>query len=264
MEGACGLSLTEARLCCDSSNMLPRQPNQSLIDGLACLQSLADAPAGVRQLARDLGLEPTRAHRLLKTLAHLGLAEQTADQRYRAGPGVHVLAATSLYASGLMPRALPALAALTVHGKTVALGTRWLDRVAYLYHAGPGMRPLEGIGRVAPYPATQSGPGMALLAASNNAQVRAVYRNRPTPGFRSVAALITALGRIRNAGHADIPRPDGQRTLSVVLIDRADAPPTAAIALAGTITDDQVPQLLISLHKAAAAIVAQPLPHVNG
>ena len=39
--------------------MLPAQPNQSLIDGLECLQALSstDRPVGSRELARMLGLE---------------------------------------------------------------------------------------------------------------------------------------------------------------------------------------------------------------
>jgi len=91
--------------------MLPAQPNQSLIDGLACLQQLASErePVGGRELARDLGLEPTRVHRLLRTLAHLGLAQQDAQRRYRPGPGIHVLAAQAMFGSGLLRRALPVL-----------------------------------------------------------------------------------------------------------------------------------------------------------
>ncbi len=50
---------------------LNAQPNHSLIDGFNVLQALAsiDEPIGGRKLARLLDLEPTRANRLLKTLA---------------------------------------------------------------------------------------------------------------------------------------------------------------------------------------------------
>ena len=77
------------------------QPNQSLIDGIAVLQALAVSPdpVGGRELARRLGFEPTRVNRLLKTLAYLNIARQTADRRYAPGPGMTVLAAQSLFAS---------------------------------------------------------------------------------------------------------------------------------------------------------------------
>src|SRR5690348_18426155 len=80
---------------------LNSQPNQSLIDGIATLQALATSsePAGCRELARRLGIDATKVNRLLKTLAYLGIARQTADRKYAPGPGMHVLAAQSLFAS---------------------------------------------------------------------------------------------------------------------------------------------------------------------
>ena len=52
-------------------------PNQSLSDGLACLQLLAavavEEPTGCCELVRRLGLEPIGINRLFKTLATLGL-----------------------------------------------------------------------------------------------------------------------------------------------------------------------------------------------
>ena len=86
---------------------LNAQPNQSLIDGIATLQALAMSPEpiGSRELARQLGIDSTKVNRLLKTLAYLGIARQTANRKYTAGPGMHVLAAQSLFASGLIRRA---------------------------------------------------------------------------------------------------------------------------------------------------------------
>ena len=61
---------------------------------------------GSRELARILGLEPTRVNRLLKTLEHIGLLSQTEKRKYRPGPGIHILAAQSLYSSGLLKAAI--------------------------------------------------------------------------------------------------------------------------------------------------------------
>src|SRR5687767_1336816 len=119
----------------------PAQPNQSLIDGLTVLQALAVAagPVGGRALARELNLEPTRVNRLLKTLAFLGMAEQTSDRKYFPGPGMHILAARALYGSGLVTRAMPYLEQLVArYDRVVALGVLWRDQVSYLYHWQPG------------------------------------------------------------------------------------------------------------------------------
>ena len=63
-------------------------------------------------MARQLGLEPTRVNRLLKTLAHLGMARQDPDRKYLPGPAMHVLSALSLFGSGLIRRAIGPLESL--------------------------------------------------------------------------------------------------------------------------------------------------------
>jgi len=80
---------------------------------------------GGRELARELGLEPTRVNRLLRTLAHLGLAQQDDRRKYRRGPGIHVLAAQAKFRSGLLRRAMPVLESLRRFEFTVALGVLW-------------------------------------------------------------------------------------------------------------------------------------------
>ena len=125
---------------------LNAQPNKSLIDGITTLQALATSPdpVGSRELARRLDIDPVKVNRLLKTLAYLGIARQTADRKYTAGPGMHVLAAQSLFASGLIRHALPVLENLRRFGHTVALGVLWQDNVSYLFHAPPGIEASRG------------------------------------------------------------------------------------------------------------------------
>jgi hypothetical protein len=129
---------------------LNAQPNKSLIDGIATLQALATSPdpVGSRELARRLNIDSVKVNRLLKTLAYLGIARQTADRKYTAGPGMHVLAAQSLFASGLIRNALPVLEGLRRFGHTVALGVLWQDNVSYLFHAPPGIEASRGLGRI--------------------------------------------------------------------------------------------------------------------
>lgn len=226
--------------------MLPAQPNQSLIDGLACLQALASSSEAVgnRELARTLGLEPTRVNRLLKTLAHLGLAEQDAQRRYRPGPAIHVLAAQSLFGSKLIRRAIGPLEQLHRFGLIVALGVLWRDQTSYLYHAEPGMTAAHALGRVGLHPATTSGVGMALLAWQPDESIRDRYG--PSPD------LSAALAEIRARDYALVDTARSHRTVAVVL-DGGDA----AVGLSGEFPDAVVPELVAALRDAAAEISAR-------
>ena len=145
----------------------PAQINQSLVNGLACLQELvlAEGPVGVRELGRRLGMDPTRVSRLLGTLGWLGLAVQDESRKYHPGPAVHVLSALSLHGSRLLTGALPVLRELAAETKlTVALGVLWRSHVCYLYH-GRAQTPLEqALGARGPFPARQSSIGRVLLA----------------------------------------------------------------------------------------------------
>ena len=73
---------------------LPAQPIQRLIDGLLVLRALPKkvTKVGSSDLSRRLGFDRTKTNRLFKTLAHLRLAEQTPNRRYRTGLGIHALA----------------------------------------------------------------------------------------------------------------------------------------------------------------------------
>lgn len=235
---------------------LPAQPNQSLIDGLACVAALAGSsvPIGSREIARRLGIEPTRANRLLKTLAHLGIAEQAADRRYQAGPGMHVLSAQALHGSGLLRRALPTLASLHRLGHIVAMGVLWRDQTCYLYHASPEMQPAMAIGSTGPFPATRSGIGLALLAMESDDAVRRRVGNHPI-GFTDIDQLLAVLNRVRADGYA-ISRitPDNRRTLAVTL----GAGEQAAIALSGDFADEDISRLNRELRDAVARIQNHP------
>lgn len=226
--------------------MVPAQPNQSLIDGLACLQALAggDGPVGSRELARQLGLEPTRVNRLLKTLAAVGLAQQDERRKYHPGPGIHVLAAQALHGSRLLRDALPALESLHPLGLGVAMGVLWRDRVAYLYHWSPGLTSAQSIGRSGLFPAVESGLGLALLAEVGIGEARSRV------GGAWSAALRDRLERARADGFACTPRAlRHDRTVAIALNhDRA------ALGLAGRFPDRRIPGLVGALRAAVERI----------
>lgn len=171
--------------------MLPAQPNHSLIHGLSCLQLVAteSRALGTREIARRLGLEPSRVSRLLGTLAHLGLVTRTSERKFQPGSAIHVLAAQSLRGSRLLRSALPFLRNLADEKLIIALGVLWRDQVCYLVHSKPG-RPVEsGIGDHGLYPAAQSGIGRVLLAFQPDEESSQTRRMLP-------------LAQIRRQGHA--------------------------------------------------------------
>lgn len=246
-----------AEWCYKSTIMrqLPAQPNQSLIDGLACLQEIAVAgePVGSRELARRLGMEPTRVNRLIKTLAHLGLAAQTASRKYAAGPAIHVLATQTIYASGLLPRAIRIIRHLQRTGCYVALGVLWRDQVSYLFHAEPARPVEEGIGRAGLYPATRSAIGMVLLSAQAESVVRELYRGRDIPRYgREIAALLADLRRIRELGYVRLLLPES----STMAVPVGDAP-SMAVALSGNRVSTSEQECLGELKEAARGLAQQ-------
>ena len=224
------------------------QPNQSLIDGIATLQALASAaePVGCRELSRTLGIDATKVNRLLKTLAYLGIARQTANRKYTAGPGMHVLAAQSLFASGLLRRALPELEKLRRFGHTVAMGVLWNDSVSYLFHAPPGLEASRGLGRIGLLPATTSGIGIALLAELDDDDVRQLYRDQDIPQFPGgIDTLLGKLAEVRNLGYARVHVAD-DRDHHIVAITTGD-PAHAGIAMSGWIPEAATEALVAAM-----------------
>jgi DNA-binding IclR family transcriptional regulator len=234
---------------------LNAQPNQSLIDGITTLQALATSPepVGCRELARRLGIDSTKVNRLLKTLAYLGIARQTADRKYTAGAGMHVLAAQSLFASGLIRRALPVLESLRRFGHTVALGVLWEENVSYLFHAPPGVEASHGLGRIGLLPATTSGIGVVLLSEHDDDDVRELYAGRDIPMFpEGIDQLLAKLSEVRRLGYARVHVAD-DRDHHVVAVSTGD-PAHAGVALSGWIPEAATTPLVEALRTAAAEI----------
>jgi len=232
--------------------MLPRQPNQSVIDGFRCLQFVVSSqePCRVTQLAAELDLEQTRVHRLLRTLGHLGLVVQTDGRRYAPGPAIPVLAAQTLHATRFAEKALPHLEALRRKvGLTVALGVLWERSVSYLYHGAAGAKLEEAIGGHALLPASQSSLGIACLARGTDSDVSALYKGHALPGFRTMKDLRAELVRTRAQGYAFVHTSGRRRTLAVSLPNS----PSLALGVAEILRGD-VTGLLPQLRATAAAI----------
>jgi DNA-binding IclR family transcriptional regulator len=75
--------------------VIDEQPSQTLARGLQILEKFSSQRSewGVRELGRELDLNPATVHRLVTTLANLGYLEQDQEtQRYALGPKVMRLA----------------------------------------------------------------------------------------------------------------------------------------------------------------------------
>ena len=232
---------------------MPAQPNQSLIDGLRVLQMLAShaGPIGSREMAARLDLEPTRANRLLGTLAELGLAEQDGDRKYRPGPGIHVLAAQSLQGSHLLACALLYLEALREEDLTVALGVLWQRQVCFLFHARSGMKMEDAIGTHELEPAGNSSIGVLFLAqhddeeeiARAQEELASVRKPPQTPLVKSVAAA-------RRKGYGRLDFPGGGVSLAVTI----GVPPIAGIAASAKMDEARVTEVVTRLRDTAQSI----------
>jgi DNA-binding IclR family transcriptional regulator len=229
---------------------LPAQPNKSLQGGLDCLLLLAssDHPLGSTEAARALGMDRTRAGRLLGTLAHLGLATRTGQGKYGPGPGIHALAAMSLRGSNLLKAALPPIRALVEEtGLTVALGVLWRRHVCYLYHGGPD-KPVEAaIAGHNLYPAERSVIGQILLAYCAPEDVRKKYETEGRDAGWDLEGFLHNLLEARLRGYAL-----GSNNLAVAIGDA----PVAGLALSAgkRIPKRRIPRLVGTLQDARVAI----------
>lgn len=216
---------------------LPAQPHQSLIDGLAVLQTLAvkKEPVSCSSLAAELGQEVTRINRMLKTLSHLGLAHQTKSRLYTNGPGMHVLAAQSMFGSGLIRKSIPVLESLSKLGHVVALGVLWRDQVTYLYHWTPGISSGEALGRIALYPAERSSIGVCLLAGKTDVEIRKLFSERP----EMLDTLLPEIRRSRENGFSILETAPGVFSLARPIGD----PAYVALALSGKIPKKEIPKI---------------------
>jgi DNA-binding IclR family transcriptional regulator len=231
---------------------LPAQPNKSLHTGIDCLLALASEqnPVGSRDLARKLGAEPTKINRVLRTLASLGITEQTNDKKYIPGPGMHVLSALSLNGSGLLRASLEPLYELGEDtGRSVALGILWREYVCYIYH-GRYDQPFEGISGHKLFDADKSSIGKILLSFKNNNEIEELFKNKLN--YSEIRKLKSEIKKIRQNQYSTDTEQKGSCAIALTQNGR----PIAAIAVFGGIPDKGMDNILKALNKCAKRIEA--------
>lgn len=193
--------------------------SKTLARGLWLLERLSerDAPAGVREFARELELNPALVQRLINTLADAGFVEQEpVTRRYRVGPKALRVGRAYIAGHGLVESAGPILRDLSDDmDLNVYLGVQSGDRCTYLLVLkSPGKLSVN----VAPgdqMPLHSTAMGRALLAGLADDMLQTlVEKSRNDPGATSVdldvkrmAHEISAVraGRVAVSNEENIP-----------------------------------------------------------
>lgn len=229
------------------------------------LDELEDGRAlRVVDVARDLGLSSSTAHRLLSTLRECGyLRQQTGSSRYEAGPAALRLARRLSAERALERISLPYLQALCEQvNETVNVEVLVASDVLFVASVEDQHR-LRVARRVGTRgPAYANAGGKVLLAGLTDSEVRTLVGETlqalSPRTIGSVDALIAELREIRrrgyalNAGETD----EGVRAISVPILG-ADSRPLAALSLAAPearLPAARMTQVLPALRATAAAI----------
>jgi len=227
------------------------QPNQSLIDGIRCLQYLVSSgrAIGCRELARLMGINTTRVNRLLMTMAAIGLTMQDDHRRYLPGPGIHALAAQAIRGSALFSQALPLLESYAPKDIVVAMGVLWEDQVIYIYHSEPGSQMSQALAGFHMLPAWQSVIGMSLLAAESDEELQKRFVDEQWRQLAPHIAQQREFGRV--VWHHD----DGEVSMAKPL-----GAHSAALAFAGMwqADDAAIDERLSELHTLARRLTQKP------
>jgi DNA-binding IclR family transcriptional regulator len=175
-------------------------PTRAVDRALGLLSAAAGSPATLTELARDAGLAPSTASRLLSALQRRAFVRRDADGRFRAGPELVRLAAETLRGEQSYELAAPHLAQLSaVTGETANLGIRTDDGVFYVRQAvSPrAVRADTWTGRTVPLDGTAIG---AAVRGEVGAEGFAVERGGVEPDVTAIAAPFRDhLGRIAGA-----------------------------------------------------------------
>jgi IclR family pca regulon transcriptional regulator len=189
--------------------------SQSLERGLAILSTFTATKSllGVSEIAREVELSRSSAHRYIATLTKLGYLEQDAPtRRYRLGPRVFDLGFSAINSMELRQIAVPALQELSDStGHTVNMAV--LDGADILYiercrSSSHGQRDIDlNLHVGSRLPAYCTSMGKVLLAALPSEElearmVRIEFAKRGPNTITARAALLAELALVRQRGLA--------------------------------------------------------------
>jgi len=221
--------------------VLPRYPLASVDHALQILERLRIEPRlRLSDLARELDIANSTAHRLLAALAHRGFVEQEpGTRRYRAGPALLDIGRSAVVHEELRTRVRPILVAVSRElGETLHVGVREGRSVRYLdaVESPRAVRVAARTGRT--LPAHWTSTGKVLLAGLSDESIRRLYGSTtlPTRTVNSISRLddlLADLAVCRRLGHAVNRGESEDDVVSVaVALSRHDGTVVAAISCA--------------------------------
>lgn len=244
----------------------PRHPVGSVDHALSVLLLLREHPdLRVTVAARELGVAPSTAHRLLSTLEHRGFVTQDRISRaYRAGPALIELAFSSTSAVDLREISEPHLRATTQRlGETVNLLVRQDDSVRFVagFEADQRIRTHVLTGTLLPAYATSG--GKVLLAELSRERLRELYPRglrRFTTHTRTFTQLVDELALVLMRGYA-VNHEESVEGLTAVAVPLRDRGGTTIAAVAMSAPSDRLPprrvrEIVVELRDCAAGIRA--------
>lgn len=190
--------------------MNPSAENQSVSRAIAVLDLLSSSamPLGVREIARQLGVAPSIAQRLVRTLSNAGYLEQTGEASrytigYRAFQVGNAFVARNSIHSAVMPE-LYALADQYINGFLGVLRDHSVVYLATVQSNGPVA--------LTHRPGSQTylhstALGKAILAEMPDTQVRRLLEEASLPRLTdqtkvSIPHLLAELKQVREVGYA--------------------------------------------------------------
>ena len=186
------------------------EENQSVARALKILNLMADhaEPLGVREVARQLRVAPSIAHRLVKTLANGGFLEQTSEaSRYKIGYKAFQIGNAFVGQKNLHAAVMPELYALAEQQINAFLGVLRDRSVIYLATVQSN-EPVAITHRPGAQTYLHStAMGKALLAEMSDENVRALLAHGPLPRLTpqtktSMNQLLSDLHDVRRLGYA--------------------------------------------------------------
>ena len=182
--------------------------SQSVERALCVLPLLAGGPAGLGEVAAELGVHKSTALRLLRVLHEHGYVYRQADGRYRLGARLFALAAEAMEHLDVREVAHPHLVALSkATGHTVHLALHQDDEVVYIDKV-EGRSPVRMYSRIGrPVPLTVAAVAKVLLADLPEDERRALaerldYPRHTARSTPDAAALLRELALVREQGWA--------------------------------------------------------------
>lgn len=235
---------------------------ESVENAAKTLLMLRDRPS-IRAIdvAAELGTARSTAHRMVQTLAHVGLLRQNeSDKSYSAGYALVELGMTVIGAADLRTEIMPLLTDLaSATGETTHFLVRERDEV--LFVAGvEGPHVIRAVSRVGTrLPAHVTSAGKCLLAALPRDELLALYprdadwSSGTDAAIGSRSALVDELAEVARLGWA-VNRSESEPGLLAVSVSVRDArgAPLGAVSVSGPADrlDPRIPQTVDALVEA--------------